>query len=385
MTLAPSPSESLAFGRFQVLPHHRELLADGQPLQLGGRAFDLLMALIEARGAVISKDALIARVWPSQAVEENALEVQISALRRAFGAERQLIRTVSGRGYQFTGEIRIETAGRDERTGPATAVVQPGSAMSPTNLPEWVSGLIGRDDELHEVVSLAVRYRLVTLIGPGGIGKTRLALAVARALRAEFPDGVWLAELAPLSDASLVPATVATAAGLDLGAGIASPERVANALTGKRLLLVLDNCEHVIDAAAVLAETLARANLAVHVIATSREPLRGEGEQVFPVSPLSVPADDAEERDDFQRYGAVQLFLERAAAALSRWRRRSRRARTCFRAPRSPISSPCRPAGARRRRSRLRCPGAGRGPDRRAGAPPSRLPGLLLTPVRTRC
>ena len=115
----PDPSVSLTFGRFQVLPHRRELLADGQPVRLGGRAFDVLMALIEARGAVVSKDALMARVWPDRVVEENALQVQISALRAAFGAERELIRTVSGRGYQFTGEIRTQSGelGRARRPG----------------------------------------------------------------------------------------------------------------------------------------------------------------------------------------------------------------------------------------------------------------------------
>ena len=319
MIPAPESSTSIFFGRFQVLPHRREVLADGEPLKLGGRAFDLLMALIEARGAVVTRDALMARVWPDRVVGENALQVQISALRAAFGAERELIRTVSGRGYQFTGEIRTQPAGREGRADPATVVLNPGSAKSPTNLTEPVSALIGRDDELREVVSLAVRYRFVTLTGPGGIGKTRLALAVAHELRGEFTDGVWLAELAPLSDASLVSATVATATGLDLGASAATPELVANALAGKRPLLVLDNCEHVIDAAAVLAETLVRANPAMHIIATSWEPLNGEGEHLFPVSPLAVPADDAEEADNFHRYGAVRLFLDRAREADSRF------------------------------------------------------------------
>ena len=125
MDPAPEPSAILAFGRFQVLPHRRELLADGQPLKLGGRAFDLLMALIEARGAVVSKDALMARVWPGRVVEESALQVQISALRVAFGAERELIRTVAGHGYQFTSEIRMQPGATDERVGPVTPVVAP--------------------------------------------------------------------------------------------------------------------------------------------------------------------------------------------------------------------------------------------------------------------
>ncbi|HYZ22331.1 MAG TPA: winged helix-turn-helix domain-containing protein, partial [Rhodopila sp.] len=175
-----------------MLPHRRELLADGQPIKLGGRAFDVLMALIEARGAVLSKDALMARVWPDRVVEENNLQTQISDLRAAFGADRALIRTVFGRGYQFTGEIRPLSPSLGERAGTHVAAAAPG-AVPPTNLPESVSELIGRDDELHEIVDLATTCRLVTLTGTGGIGKTRLALAVARRLLPHFADGVWLA------------------------------------------------------------------------------------------------------------------------------------------------------------------------------------------------
>ena len=141
-------SSIVEFGRFRIAPHRRELLADGRPIKLGGRAFDVLMALIEARGAVVSKDALMARVWPDRIVEENSLQAQISALRTAFGAERELIRTVSGRGYQFTGEIRVLSASPDERAG-AAAAAEPASVLPPTNLPEPVSELIGRDDELE--------------------------------------------------------------------------------------------------------------------------------------------------------------------------------------------------------------------------------------------
>ena len=275
MDTASEPTASVAFGRFRVLPHRRELLADGRPIKLGGRAFDVLMALIEARGAVVGKDALLARVWPGRIVEENSLQAQISALRAAFGAERELIRTVPGRGYQFTGEIRILPANPDERAGAGAA--EPKSALPPTNVPEPISELIGRDDELREILSLAAAHRLVTLTGPGGIGKTRLGSEVAHRLLPNFVDGVWAIELAPLSDPELVPVAVATALGLELISGTASPLSVASALRSQQLMLVLDSCEHVVDAAAWMAESLSQANPAARVIATSREPLRAEG------------------------------------------------------------------------------------------------------------
>jgi predicted ATPase/DNA-binding winged helix-turn-helix (wHTH) protein len=309
------PSASLVFSRFRMVPHRRELLADGEPVKLGGRAFDVLMALIEARGAVVSKDALMARVWPGRIVEENALQSQISALRAAFGPERELIRTVSGRGYQFTGEIRAPSAHPEERTAASVASAGANSALPPTNLPTPVGELIGRDDDLREVLTLAAAHRLVTLTGAGGIGKTQLALAAARQLLPQFSGGVWLAELAPLADPGLVPVAVATAAKLQLPIGGVSPEHVGHALGGKPLLLVLDNCEHVIEAAAAMAEALLHANPAARVIATSREPLKAEGEWVYPVPPLAVPAENAADHDDPLRYAAVQLFLSRARAA----------------------------------------------------------------------
>jgi predicted ATPase/DNA-binding winged helix-turn-helix (wHTH) protein len=323
-----SASEALAgiaFGRFLLLPHRRELLAEGRPIKLGGRAFDVLMALIEARGAVVSKHALMARVWPDRIVEENNLQWQISALRAAFGADRNLIRTVSGRGYQFTAEIDTpyDSPEADAGTAIADAPRDPREArrdggipgeLPPTNLPEPISELVGRDDVLDEILSLASAHRLVTLTGAGGIGKTRLALAAARRLLPQFADGVWLAEFSPIADAGLVPVAVAAAIGLDLGGDISAP-RVSQALAGRVLLLVLDTCEHVIGAAAALAEAALRAGMALHLLATSREPLRAEGEWVYPVPPLAVPAEDAEDADDQLRYGGVRLFVERLRAA----------------------------------------------------------------------
>jgi DNA-binding winged helix-turn-helix (wHTH) protein len=300
------PSAGVAFGRFQVLPDRRELLADGRPVRLGGRAFDVLIALIEARGATVSKDALMARVWPGRIVEENNLQAQISALRAAFGADRELIRTVSGRGYQFAGEIRALPAAPVERAAPAATVTWPEATLRLTNVPEPVSDLIGRDDELREVPTLVAAHRLVTLTGPGGIGKTSLALAAARRLLPRFADGVWLAELAPLADAGLIPATVAAAASLELAPGPVSAAHVASALRGKELLVILDNCEHVIDAAALMAEALLHANAAAHVIATSREPLKAEGECICTVPPLTVPAEDTEDHLALLGYDVIR-------------------------------------------------------------------------------
>ena len=307
MSQKSDASASVEFGRFTVLPLRRELLSDGVPIELGGRAFDVLIALIEANGTVLSKGDLISRVWPGRIVEENNLQVQIAALRKALAGERGLVRTVAGRGYQFTGEIR------------AVAVPSaPAAATAPhiaTNLLQPVSELIGRGVELDEASDLVKAHRLVTLIGSGGIGKTRLSLEVAHRVRPRFADGVWIAELGPLSDPGLVPVTVATALSLTFPAGTLSPERVAAALGTKQVLLVLDNCEHVIEAAARMAEALLRASSAVSVLATSREPLRAPGEYVFRVPPLEVPAEGTEDTDGVLRAGAVKLFVARARAA----------------------------------------------------------------------
>jgi predicted ATPase/DNA-binding winged helix-turn-helix (wHTH) protein len=302
MDAHPEALTSFTFGNLEVLPHRRQLLADGQPIKLGGRAYDILMTLLETPGSVVDKDTLIRRVWPGRVIEETALWVQVSALRAALGADRELIRTVAGRGYQFVGEI-----------AELPTIATSPSDLPPTNLPEAVSDLIGRDDDLCQLLIFATDHRLVTLTGPGGIGKTRLALAVSRQLRSQFADGVWVAELASLSDSDLVPSAVAAAVGLELG-GKMSSDRVAKALGGKAVLIVLDNCEHVVGGAALMAEMLLSANPAASVIATSREPLQADGEWVFPVAALAVPTEDATDEGDPLDYGAVELFCERVRA-----------------------------------------------------------------------
>jgi DNA-binding winged helix-turn-helix (wHTH) protein len=162
----------ITFGRFRLMPYRRELFLDDQPIKLGARAFDVLMALVDAHGSVVSKDALMAGVWPNQVVEENNLEVQISALRALFGTERTLIRTVARRGYQFTGEINCPAKEAEARTSTRE------KAVPASNLPHPVSELIGREAQVVEVLTLAAEHRLVTLTGPGGIGKTHVSTAM---------------------------------------------------------------------------------------------------------------------------------------------------------------------------------------------------------------
>src|SRR5687768_11560533 len=165
---ADAGGRTLEFGRYKISPGRREVLADGKPLQVGDRAFDVLVRLIEARGALVGKDDLLKAVWPGQSVEENALQAQISALRKAFAAEHDLIRTVSGQGYQLAAEVR--------------AVLPAAALGASSSVEHWISELVGRDEQLEQVLDLLARNRLVSLCGPGGIGKTRLAVEAARML-----------------------------------------------------------------------------------------------------------------------------------------------------------------------------------------------------------
>jgi predicted ATPase len=298
-SVATSPA-NLEFDRFQIIADRRELLAGGRVVELGAREFDLLLVLVEARGSVVGKDELIMRVWPGRVVEEGNLQTAIWALRKALGGQRDLIRTVTGRGYQFTGQIR-------QRTEPD------GKPGWTSNLPASASELIGRDTALTEVASLVLQHRLVTLAGAGGMGKTRLAIEAARELLSHFADGVWFADLAPLTDPEVVPATVAMALAPILGE--IPPAMLSSAVEAKQFLLVLDNCEHVIGVAARTVDELMRAGAKVRILCTSREPLRAEGEWVYQVQPLEVSPENAGPPENALSTGAARLFVRRAAAA----------------------------------------------------------------------
>jgi predicted ATPase/DNA-binding winged helix-turn-helix (wHTH) protein len=301
----------LRFGRFQVRRRQRRLLVDGDPIELGARAIDVLLALIDADGALISKDELMSRVWPGVEVEEHNLTVQIHALRKALGPDRDLIRTVARHGYCFTGEVEAlgATASPDRDTRDAA----PGQrALS--NISPGIQALIGRDNELQELLELQPHCRLLTLTGAGGIGKTALAIEVARKLFVGFEGDTLLVELAPLSDPSLVSSTIAAVLGLRLVGDEMSGEAVARAIGAKSVRLVLDNCEHLIDAVAAVAEALLRVCPNISILATSREALRIDGERIYRVPALDVPPHDQQDPGKLLNNGAVQLFVARLRA-----------------------------------------------------------------------
>jgi predicted ATPase/DNA-binding winged helix-turn-helix (wHTH) protein len=286
---------------------------------LGSRAIDVLFVLIEARGLLVTKDDLLSRVWPTTCVEENSLQFQISTLRKALGEDRDYIRTVSGRGYRFVAELTSPAPRpRGDQAGTAfnpvdRAVAEVSGSQSRHNLPAATSDLIGREAQLEDIAALVAANRLVTLVGAGGIGKTRLALELGRRVLEDFADGVWMVELGPLSDPAQVLPAIASS--LDLNDATISPDGLAKALGSKRMLLVLDNCEHLIGASAVIVEALLHANASLQVVATSREPLRAEGEWVYRVPSLDVPPEAADVGGDLMRHSAARLFIARTFAA----------------------------------------------------------------------
>jgi predicted ATPase/DNA-binding winged helix-turn-helix (wHTH) protein len=286
----------------------RELRARGVPVPIGGRAFEIIEVLVQSAGELVTKNDLSARVWPGAIVEDNTLQFHISAIRKAFGRDRKMLKTASGRGYRLLGAW----TSRQEDTSSVDSIdLEPmRSPAEPfqTNLPAAASELVGRTIALQQLRALLSAYRVVTLTGPGGIGKTRLALEVARGLFPSFQGDVRLVELVSLSDPGLVPTAVTGVLGLKLGGDEISAESVARAIGPRKLLLVLDNCEHLIEAAAKLAETIVRMCPRTTILATSREILKIEGEYVYRVPPLDVPSQH-EEPGNIPGHSAVQLFI----------------------------------------------------------------------------
>jgi predicted ATPase/DNA-binding winged helix-turn-helix (wHTH) protein len=302
--------ETFAFGSFRLVPAQRVLLEDDRPLRLGSRAFDILRALVESAGETIGKDQLIAAAWPDTIVTEGALRVHVAALRRALGdgrAGRRFIGNDPGRGYTFVAPVTRE---RPHRTGAAPAVA------NGTDLPVPLTAIVGRDDIIAALSTQLARHRLLSIVGPGGIGKTTVAIAVAAALRPASDDGVGFVALASLPDPDLVPSAVGTALGISLS-GANPILSLAASLRDRSMLIVLDSCEHVIDAAARLAETVLKAAPQIRILVTSREPLRAEGEWLHRLPSLELPPPSGDiSASEALKYPAVRLFHERAMAAV---------------------------------------------------------------------
>lgn len=302
----------ISFGPFRLLPARRLLLEGDAPVSLGTRALDLLIGLVERPGELITKPELIEKVWPHTFVVEGNLKLHIAALRRALGdgqCSNRYISTVCGRGYCFVAPVTRSTGRR-----PTTA--QYSSTEPLSNLPAPLMRLIGRDEVISRISEQLASHRLITLVGPGGIGKTSVAVATARRLTDSYEHGVWFVDLTATSDPRLLPAALGSAIQLDISK--ADPfASVLSFLSDKRMLLVLDNCEHVVEAAAALAFQVSRAAPGVQILTTSREPLSVEGERLYRLQSLEVPAVlpglSALQALDFP---AIQLFVECAANLL---------------------------------------------------------------------
>jgi predicted ATPase/DNA-binding winged helix-turn-helix (wHTH) protein len=301
---------AISFGPYRLLAARRLLLEGDKPVRLGSRAFDVLTALVERAGEVVNKEELIARAWPKTFVEEANLKIQVSALRRALGdgqGDNRFVATVVGRGYNFVAPIRKE---EPSRASPSPTI----APAAPHNLPFATTRMIGRDEIVTTLVTQLSRQRLVTVVGPGGIGKTTVGLAIAERLIGTYEHGVWLVDLAPLSDPGLVPSAVATVLGLETRVEDPLPDLVA-ALRDNRMLLMLDNCEHVIDAVAGLAAAVLSGTSSVKILATSREPLGVQGERVHRLAPLYSPEPSPGlTATKAAVFPAVQLFVERVSA-----------------------------------------------------------------------
>ncbi|MGN8343037.1 ATP-binding protein [Pseudomonas sp. SMV71] len=301
--------QTVHFGPYQVHPRQRLVLEGGQPLRLGRRAVEILLVLLEHAGEVVSKQQLIARVWPRSVVEDTNLRVHVAALRKALGdgqAGQRYIVTVAQRGYSFVAPVSAEPLAPSVDIAPSSA---------PHNLPLRRTRMIGRQAVVESLVEQLPRKRFITLVGTGGIGKTTIALRVAERLIEHYRDGTFLLDLALLNDPAMIVPDLCTLLNLPLP-DLDQPDTIARQLKERHLLLVIDNCEHLIDAVAQLCETLLRGAPHLHILATSREGLRAEGEHVQRVDSLAFPPRETSiEGYPALQYPALQLFAERAMAS----------------------------------------------------------------------
>ncbi|HTI82785.1 MAG TPA: winged helix-turn-helix domain-containing protein, partial [Acetobacteraceae bacterium] len=306
----PPAKDAVSFGPFRLSPSARLLEKDDVPLQIGGRALDLLIALVERAGEVVSKADLFARVWVDVTVDEGSLRFHIAALRKVLGDGKSGARYIvnaPGRGYSFVAPITRSAAQPALSSAPATAL--------PPTLPTQLTRMVGRADTILRLSDELSQHRFVTVVGPGGIGKTTVAVTVAHAQIAAFNGAIFFMDFGALRDPALVASALASALGLMVSSEDPVPGLLAF-LQERRMLLILDSCEHVVESLASLAESIFKAAPQVHLLATSRESLRVEGEHIHRLFPLEVPPPNAGmTAADILAFPAVQLFVERVAAS----------------------------------------------------------------------
>ena len=297
---------AITFGPFRLHLDRRLLFRGDIPVSIGSRALEILIALVERAGELVTKDQLVLRAWPQMIVDESNLRAQVAVLRKALRSGRtdvQYITAVPGRGYRFV----VTTLRSGEPQGHVRA------ESRNNNLPVRLTPLIGRTKIISVLGSRLQRRRLVSIVGPGGIGKTTVAVAVGAETLASHEDGVWLYDLAPLTDLSLVPTALASTLGLPL-ISHSPTEELMGLLRDKQMLLIFDSCERVVEAAANLVEKILKNAPSVRILATSREPLRAEGESVHRLSPLEIPPAVAGlTAASALSFPAVELFVERIA------------------------------------------------------------------------
>jgi predicted ATPase len=310
LKLDSAVGERLKFGEFELAPVARTLWRRGEQVRLGSRALDILIALASKPGQILSKDELTQLVWRGAFVDETALRVGISTVRKALGTGgERYIATVPGRGYCFV---------LDVETTPAKPTPEPThfERLKPQRLPTQIARVIGRDEVIVALAAETTRRRLLSLVGPGGIGKTTVAVAVAARLRAAF-DAIAFVDLAPIENGTQISAAAAAALGLDLRLQEDPVNEIAAAVGDRRVLIVLDSCEHLVDLAAAFVEALLSSALGVTILATTRELLRAAGEWVHQLSPLDAPPESsALSAEEVRGYPAAEMFEERAAFAL---------------------------------------------------------------------
>jgi predicted ATPase/DNA-binding winged helix-turn-helix (wHTH) protein len=296
----------LSFGPFELSIGNRLLTNGTKVVPLGARAMDILIVLVEQANKVVSRRTLIERVWPKRGAEEVSLRVHISALRKALAQSdpaRRYIANVPGRGYSFvvpTMSPSVETSEID--------------LASRSRLPARLARMVGRKDAIATIQAKLAAQKFVTIVGPGGIGKTTVAVAVTHEMRSIFDGRVRFVDLSSLGDAALVAPAVASSFGMTIQTNDVVPALIDHLLEAPTLL-VLDGCEHLIDGASALAEKLFCRVPTLHLLATSREALRVEGENVHELAALGCPPDDqAISASRALEYPAVQLLVDRVRA-----------------------------------------------------------------------